>query len=627
MESPEYDGVPRADTSKYISSFRLQNLRPDTVYSVQVRCKHSDHGVGYWSDWSNNSTRRTHEDRPSSKPDLWMNVIQSKTNERQVQILCKDPEFSNGKILRFDFKVQNQADRSGNGTDWESFPVNGSGDDDGSGDDPRNSVLLKTLVLSDKQSIKVRVIAVNSVGASPEAFLVLTAKSNDPSPVQNLQVHHQDGRLWLDFKPRNNNTFPSSEYVMEWTDGGNVDWQREKKNTHRAAIKGDLQPFVCYNVSVYPVYSGRVGKPTRTEAFLEQGAPSLGPSVRLKGNARHDSAELEWEEIPLQNRRGFITNYTVSYRAGNRETNHVTVPANTTSYTMTGLHHDTRYDVWIRASTIGGSKDGNSHSFTTLKYGPGMIESIIVAVSLGFFMFFLLCLYKRDQIRENFWPQIPNPGESTIGNWSPDCSTKEESEKESCVSGISVLDVCESKPGPEEDKASLSLKKDKYLSEENSSGIGGSSCMSSPRQSVSDSDEADAADTSASTVQYSSVVAPRGYKGQTPGSHGSHGSQTQPGVFWRSESTQPLLDSEENPDMSVQDSRLFQRSPGSSCFTPGDGEEQPEWEQQDLCSVEENGETTAVPDRLTDVLPAGAPGAPGAPASSYMPQLGGYRPQ
>lgn len=61
--------------------------------------------------------------------------------------------------------------------------------------------------------------------------------------------------------------------------------------------------------------------------------------------------------------------------------------------------------------------------------------------------------------------------------------------------------------------------------------------MSSPRQSVSDSDEADSAQTTSSTVQYSSVVA-TSYRGQLPSAP----------VFTRSESTQPLLDCEERPE-------------------------------------------------------------------------------
>lgn len=99
------------------------------------------------------------------------------------------------------------------------------------------------------------------------------------------------------------------------------------------------------------------------------------------------------------------------------------------------------------------------------------------------------------------------------------------------------VDIFDGKCLCEEDKTVLPLKKNKYHSEEHSSGIGGSSCMSSPHHSVSDSDSGDSGQTTASTVQYSSVVA-GAYKGQT--------SNHQPPVFIRSDSTQPLLDSEEH---------------------------------------------------------------------------------
>lgn len=52
--------VPRNDSKGYIKSFRLQNLEPYTDYVVQVRCM-SENGHGYWSDWSQNVTRRTPE--------------------------------------------------------------------------------------------------------------------------------------------------------------------------------------------------------------------------------------------------------------------------------------------------------------------------------------------------------------------------------------------------------------------------------------------------------------------------------------------------------------------------------------------------------------------------------------
>lgn len=196
------------------------------------------------------------------------------------------------------------------------------------------------------------------------------------------------------------------------------------------------------------------------------------------------------------------------------------------------------------------------------------------------------------------------------------------------------VDVFDEKSVFEEDKASSPLKKDKYLSEEHSSGIGGSSCMSSPRQSVSDSDEGgDIGETTASTVQYSSVVASNGYKGQTPSSL----PQRQQATFSRSESTQPLLDSEENPELSGQEgSRQSQRFPRNPCFRHSTGnedspnsadfnqveiEEQRVLESLSFCPLEEDSQQTPpTEDQPFDWLQE-------APVSSYMPQLGVYRQQ
>lgn len=91
----------------------------------------------------------------------------------------------------------------------------------------------------------------------------------------------------------------------------------------------------------------------------------------------------------------------------------------------------------------------------------------------------------------------------------------------------------------EQDLKSVDMIK-KNTSECLSSGIGGSSCLSSPRLSMSDTDEVESAQNTSSTVQYSTVII-SGYRGQQPTA------AVQP-TFCRSESTQPLLESEERPD-------------------------------------------------------------------------------
>ncbi|KAM4720265.1 interleukin-6 receptor subunit beta [Anableps anableps] len=610
--------VPHTDTDNEITSFRLQKLQPDKAYVIQVRCKNQRKNQGYWSNWSANVTETTPEDRPTSKPDLWQ--VSAGGQGEEVQLICKDPKFSNGRITAFSIKIQNTKNGS---LEQEIIPVESR--DHQNSSESRIS-LLKRISLAGSQFVRACVTASNSVGTSPEACLSIPATPSERLSVVDLNVRTKEGQMFVEWKQHNNTAV--TEYVVEWNSHGKTDWQRENRSTRKTVITGRLEKFVCYNVSVYAIQSGRIWKPARRQAFLEQAAPEQGPSINTS-NPAYDKAELVWDEIPLDKRRGFITNYTIFYRKENQLLEPIHVPGNTTSYTLTKLSGNTKYDVWIRASTIAGSTNSSFHSFTTLKYAPGMVEGIVVGVSLGFLFFvllaILLCICKKDVIKENFWPQIPNPGESTIGNWSPDYPLKAETPKENCMSVLDV-GVCEVKLGFEEDKTSLSLKKDKYLSEEHSSGIGGSSCMSSPRQSVSDSDEGpDLADSTASTVQYSSVVASSGYKGQTPSSHSQHS------IFSRSESTQPLLDSEEHPDVSVQEGcRQVQRSPRPSVFTHGAENqniiESDDFrvlgvEQHDFCPLKEDTEPTTEADSLS------ADTEPEAAVSSYMPQLGGYRPQ
>lgn len=104
---------------------------------------------------------------------------------------------------------------------------------------------------------------------------------------------------------------------------------------------------------------------------------------------------------------------------------------------------------------------------------------------------------------------------------------------------VSVVEIeaNNKKPCPDDLKSLDLFKKEKISTEGHSSGIGGSSCMSSSRPSISSNEENESSQNTASTVQYSTVVH-SGYRHQVPSVQ----------VFSRSESTQPLLDSEERPE-------------------------------------------------------------------------------
>ncbi|XP_064164620.1 interleukin-6 receptor subunit beta-like [Anguilla rostrata] len=598
--------VPPSDLVGGIKSFRLQYLEPYTDYVVQVRCMQEE-GHGYWSEWSRNVSTRMPESEPSSPPDLWRIITWSEGSpERRVRLIWKRPVHSNGRILGYNLTI-----RTGNRSEQVALSSSAA-----------EYVLEKV-----KHAILVELTAYNSNGSSPRAQLRVPRANQEPSSVKTVTRQPLDEGLWVgwEYAP------PSpAEFVLDWVSvsNGTVDWKRVPGSSNYTVLTGALQPFERYNISVSPVWKGTPGRTVSTQAYLRQGRPSEGPSVKLKHSGKTE-VQLVWEEPPLVSLNGFITNYTVFCRTED-VVKSVVLPPSIRSYTLKGLSGSTKYVVHVMVSTVAGSKSGLEFTFRTLKYASGEIELIVVLVCLGFLFFtvltVLLGINKKEMIKKHIWPQVPDPSNSTIANWSPDYPSRPETPKEGSLTDVSVVevDVFEKKSLGEEDKTSLPLKKDKYLSEEHSSGIGGSSCMSSPRQSVSDSDEGDSGQTTASTVQYSSVVA-SGYKGQTPG-------QPPPPVFARSESTQPLLGSEEHQDEPCQ-AHSYPRNPyfkrpraADEGGTPPLNLRQieiPEHGSGSLgfCSAEEGSQQT------TPTAEAGHAEGPAGPAPSYMPQRTGYRPQ
>ncbi|TRY85574.1 hypothetical protein DNTS_032552, partial [Danionella cerebrum] len=585
--------VPENFTRAYTESYRLQSLEPYTQYVVQMRSIEEHHDT-YWSDWSPNATIRTAEAKPASAPDLWR-IIHPFSDRRNVTLVWKAPVKAYGAILHYDLGISQ---------DYEMFSrhvINA---------DKLHSMFSFELLPSEKAVVQLT--AANSAGISPKATLFIPGADHEISAMENMRLWVRDGQLQVEWSvpSSTHNGIHLSEFLVEWTTEGELQphWQRVPRDVNSTILNGNLAKFRRYNISVYPVYKYhyhrvlhiQAGRPQTKAAYIQEGAPEKGPTV-MDTKSKKNSVELTWDEIPLELQRGFITNYTIFYKTGsNMQWQSLTVGANIRSYVLTDLLSESDYVVHIMASTEAGSKNGTNFNFKTMKYGDGEVELIVVVVCLSFLFItvfmLMLCLRKRQVIKKLLWPQVPDPSDSSLAHWSPDFPVKADMPKED-VSVVEV-DVFDRKSLYEEDKLPLPLKKDKYLSEEHSSGIGGSSCMSSPRHSVSDSDEGDSGQTSSSTVQYSSVMA-SGYKGQTP-------------VFSRSESTQPLLEGEEHLEQS------------------GDGQGRHSYfrrgrEIQGNCSPDVNATSSLsfCPVEEEEALPA----LEDSQAGSYMPQQSGYRPQ
>ncbi|KFP52445.1 Interleukin-6 receptor subunit beta, partial [Cathartes aura] len=512
--------VPPEDTASPRTSFSVQGLRPYTEYVFSIRCMKED-GVGYWSDWSEEKTGVTTEDKPSKGPPIWRIIDASRSPASwTVHLMWKalEPFEANGVILQYEVTVRTKSSLS---SPPEKYNVN------------TTNLTLKL----PNGTYEVTVIAHNRVGASPPSVLLIPA-SNSKAPVKNVRTLPKDGKLWVGWTAPNSYVL---KYVIEWCLVSNssdciIEWQNEPGNVQGTYLKGDIKPFKCYLITVYPLYADG------------QGSPSKGPTVQTKKVGKAE-AVLTWNHLTVDEQNGFIRSYTIFYKTIDGNETAVTVDPSKTEYTLSSLTSDTLYTVRMMAYTDEGGRSGPDFTFTTQKFGKGEIEAIVVPVCLAFLLIVLLgvlfCFNKRDLIKKHIWPIVPDPSKSNIAQWSPQVpakhnfSSKDQMYPEGSFTDVSVVEI------EADDKKSFSeqdlkpfdlLKKEKSTSEGHSSGIGGSSCMSSPRQSVSDSDEGETTQNTSSTVQYSTVVL-NGYRDQTPVQ-----------VFSRSESTQPLLDSEERSE-------------------------------------------------------------------------------
>lgn len=523
--------VPLEDTVSPRTSFTVQDLKPFTEYVFRIRSI-KENGKGYWSDWSEEASGTTYEDRPSKPPSFWYKVNPSHPQEyRSARLIWKTLPLSeaNGKILDYEVVLTQSKSVS------QTYTVNGT----------------ELVVNLTNNRYVASLAARNVVGKSPATVLTIPGSHFKAShPVVDLKAFPKDNLLWVEWTPPSK---PVNKYILEWCVLSEnspciPDWQQEDATVNRTHLRGSLLESKCYLITVTPVFPGGPGSPDSMKAYLKQAAPSKGPTVRTKKVGKNE-AVLEWDHLPVDVQNGFIRNYSISYRTSVGKEMVVRVDSSHTEYTLSSLSSDTLYMVHMAAYTDEGGKDGPEFTFTTLKFAQGEIEAIVVPVCLAFLLTTLLgvlfCFNKRDLIKKHIWPNVPDPSKSHIAQWSPhtpprhNFNSKDQMYSDANFTDVSVVEIeaNNKKPCPDDLKSLDLFKKEKISTEGHSSGIGGSSCMSSSRPSISSSEENESAQSTASTVQYSTVVH-SGYRHQVPSVQ----------VFSRSESTQPLLDSEERPE-------------------------------------------------------------------------------
>ncbi|XP_062975145.1 interleukin-27 receptor subunit alpha [Elgaria multicarinata webbii] len=385
------------------SSHYLEGLKPFTLYEVQARCRPEK---GFWSEWSSSQHFQTLEAAPLGRVDVWQKVDVSDNQKRLLLWKALDPESAQGKILDYEVYYQNQG----------------------------GSVLRKTCPCCRTNLPHTAnyawVSARNSVGNTQLANLSLVhAVLPGPEKVQVLAV--QDLGLNVTWKPSTSPLWVQpEEYVVEWREelrskGETLNWSRGPGSSDSVLLRGNFTPTVPYLVYVYAVHAHGYSASDPVRAYFKEEAPSNSPQALQDQSTSSTVSLITWEEIPLVDRNGHITHYTLYLQqlASRTFEANKTIGAPKRSHKLSGLTPGTSYQLWITGSTSSGEgRPSPLHHFRTPDSSWLHIVVVLLLVGCLLIVALVVALVKRRWVRgfchkilpPCCWEEIPDPGHSIV---------------------------------------------------------------------------------------------------------------------------------------------------------------------------------------------------------------------
>ncbi|NXA90230.1 CSF3R factor, partial [Melanocharis versteri] len=379
-----------------------------TQYHFQMRCRRSSaSALASWSEWSSGRNYTTHEKAPTGKLDAWWGAQPAGTGGRlEVQLRWKAPRQreANGRVLGY--RVTLSGRRRGR-------------------DPPTicNTTHTQCNFSVPAGTRRVYLSAYNAAGESAPTEVVLLERKGQP--LAGLRaVPGGERSLWVHWEAP---LAPVIAYVLEWqrvaAEPGHCSgcWQLERDRTATTALIQDgIEPFQRYNISLYPLYEGTVGVPVHTTAYSQQKAPSHAPKLHLRRISKSE-AELCWEPLPVEMQNGFITSYTIFWANSIADVASATVNPSLSSFVIRGLKPSTLYKVHIMASTAAGGTNGTSLTLVTTVLDDSEIQFLFLTLGLVFvlLMVLLICFQKNERMKEQLWPSVPDPANSSLGKWVP----------------------------------------------------------------------------------------------------------------------------------------------------------------------------------------------------------------
>ncbi|XP_058164039.1 leukemia inhibitory factor receptor isoform X2 [Dasypus novemcinctus] len=378
-------------------------LSPYTTYIFRVRC--STETFWKWSKWSNGKQHLTTEAIPSKGPDTWR---EWSSDGKNLIIYWKPLPINeaNGKILSYNISCSSDEETQS----LSEIP------------DPQH----KAEIQLSKNDYIISVVAKNSVGLSPPSKIASMEIPNDDLKIEQTVGIRNGIFLTWNYDPN-----MTCDYVIKWCNSSRsepclMDWKKVPSNSTEALIESDqFQPGVRYHFFLYGCRNQGYQLLRSIIGYIEELAPIVAPNFTVEDTSA-DSILVKWQDIPVEELRGFLRGYLFYFEKGERGTSKMRdlesgrsdikvkniTDLSQKTLRIADLQGKTSYHLVLRAYTDGGVGPEKSMFVVTKENSVGLIIAILIPVAVAVIVGVvtsILCYRKREWIKETFYPDIPNP--------------------------------------------------------------------------------------------------------------------------------------------------------------------------------------------------------------------------
>ncbi|MBN3302231.1 I12R2 protein, partial [Amia calva] len=316
----------------------LRGFQPFTQYAFQMQACVVNR-TSQCSGWGPSFTVRSPEAAPSKRLDLWRIVggIQG-TRTRNVTVLWKPlaPQDCRGQIQGYRVFYRKDVEDDSVVHTCEANAT-------------QYTVTLPPAVR------RLLVTTFTSAGSSPAAELITGQTVLGKPTITNLTSVSRSA-LFLTWESYWYQNEPALWYIIQWTGNDqDIQWKKVAANHNSAYIEAN-SPGVRFTILLFAVTAQGESQPASAEGYSQEEKPLAGPKVLiLKTEERR--ILIQWEEIPLHQRRGFIRNYIVYLMKDPEQAflKNISVPGNFSHQLwLERLDPRSQYIIHMTASTAAG---------------------------------------------------------------------------------------------------------------------------------------------------------------------------------------------------------------------------------------------------------------------------------